>query len=46
MAKKETKTKTFLKSSKVKRKGVHTKKKNSKLKASKNYVKKYKGQGK
>jgi hypothetical protein len=30
---------------KKKRKGVHSKKKNSKLKTSKNYVKKYKGQG-
>jgi hypothetical protein len=31
---------------KVKRKGVHAKSKTSKLKSSKNYVKRYKGQGK
>ena len=30
---------------KVKRKGVHAKSKTSKLKSSKNYVKRYKGQG-
>ena len=30
---------------KVKRKGVHAKKKNSSLKTSKNYKKKYNGQG-
>ena len=30
---------------KVKRKGVHAKSKNSKLKSCKNYKKKYKGQG-
>lgn len=30
---------------KVKRKGVHSKKNNSKLKSSKKYVKKYRGQG-
>lgn len=30
---------------KKKRPGVHSKSKNSKLKSSKNYVKKYKGQG-
>lgn len=30
---------------KVKRKGVHAKSKSSKLKSSKNYKKKYKGQG-
>lgn len=30
---------------KKKRKGVHAKSKTSKLKSSKNYVKKYKGQG-
>ena len=29
-----------------KRKGVHSKKKSSKLKSSKNYLKKYRGQGK
>ena len=31
---------------KIKRKGVHAKSKTSKLKSSKNYVKRYKGQGK
>jgi hypothetical protein len=31
---------------KVKRKGVHSKKKNSGMKKSKNYVKRYRGQGK
>ena len=30
---------------KIKRPGVHAKTKNSKLKTSKNYVKKYRGQG-
>ena len=30
---------------KVKRKGIHSKNKQSKLKSSKNYVKKYSGQG-
>ncbi len=30
---------------KIKRKGVHSKKKNSSLKSSKNYTKIYKGQG-
>jgi hypothetical protein len=30
---------------KVKRKGIHSKNKQSKLKSSKNYVKKYRGQG-
>jgi uncharacterized protein YnzC (UPF0291/DUF896 family) len=30
---------------KTKRKGVHSKNKQSKLKSSKNYVKKYRGQG-
>ena len=30
---------------KVKRKGIHSKNKPSKLKSSKNYVKKYRGQG-
>lgn len=47
MAKKDTGTsnkKTFGKL-KVKRKGVHSKKKNSKLKNSKNYRKKYNKQG-
>ena len=31
---------------KIKRKGIHSKNKHSSLKSSKNYVKKYKGQGK
>lgn len=31
---------------KVKRKGIHSKTKQSKLKSSKNYAKKYRGQGK
>jgi len=33
------------KKDKVKRKGIHSKTKQSKLKSSKNYVKKYRGQG-
>jgi hypothetical protein len=37
---------TYKKKAKVKRPGVHAKKKNSKLKASKNYRKKYNRQGK
>lgn len=36
----------FVKQSVKKRPGVHAKKKSSKLKTSKNYVKKYRGQGK
>lgn len=36
----------YLKKSKVRRPGVHAKSKTSKLKSSKNYVKRYKGQGK
>ncbi len=35
----------FKKKAKVSRPGVHSKKKTSKLKSSKNYKKKYKGQG-
>lgn len=35
----------YLKKSKKKRPGVHAKSKSSSLKTSKNYVKKYKGQG-
>lgn len=35
----------YRKSSKKKRPGVHAKKKSSNLKTSKNYVKKYRGQG-
>lgn len=30
----------------IKRKGIHSKNKSSKLKSSKNYLKRYKGQGK
>jgi|TARA_R100000995_G_C3454498_1_gene109849 hypothetical protein len=33
------------KSKSKKRKGIHSKKKSSKVKASKNYLKRYKGQG-
>lgn len=33
------------KSNKRKRKGIHSKTKSSKLKSSKNYIKKYRGQG-
>jgi len=36
----------YLKKSKIKRPGIHAKSKMSKLKSSKNYVKRYKGQGK
>lgn len=36
----------FVKAGKKSRPGVHAKSKTSKLKTSKNYVKKYKGQGK
>ena len=36
----------YLKKSKKKRPGVHAKSKSSSLKTSKNYVKKYRGQGK
>ena len=36
----------YLKKSKKKRPGIHAKSKSSSLKTSKNYVKKYKGQGK
>jgi hypothetical protein len=39
-------TKTFIKRPKVKNPGVHSKKKTSGLKTSKNYVKSYRGQGK
>ena len=37
---------TYYRKNKVKRKGVHAKYKSSSLKSSKNYKKKYKGQGK
>jgi hypothetical protein len=46
MAKKQTSTSSVLSKHKKKRKGVHSKKKNSKLKKSKNYRKRYAGQGK
>ena len=36
----------YLKKPKKKRPGIHAKSKSSNLKSSKNYVKKYKGQGK
>ena len=39
-------TKSFTKKPKVKRTGVHSKKKTSSLKTSKNYVKSYNRQGK
>ncbi len=46
MAKKTTTiTSNYLEKSRVKRPGVHSKKKTSKLKSSKNYKKSYKGQG-
>lgn len=47
MAKKTTTTsvKLHLASPKKKRPGVHSKKKSSNLKSSKNYTKKYRGQG-
>jgi len=38
-------TSSFLRRHKVKRKGIHAKSKSSKLKGSKNYRKKYIGQG-
>ena len=44
MAKQTTST-SKIKTPKKKRKGVHSKSVNSKLKKSKNYTKKYKGQG-
>ena len=43
---KQTSNKIHLKKPKVKRVGVHSKTKNSKLKSSKNYVKSYTRQGK
>jgi len=43
---KQTNLKIHLKKPKVKRVGVHSKTKNSKLKSSKNYVKSYARQGK
>jgi hypothetical protein len=44
--KKSNTTATRVAKSKIKRKGIHSKKKSSSLKSSKNYTKKYKGQGK
>ena len=46
MAKAKMNFVAFIKKPKKKRPGVHAKTKTSKLKQSKNYVKKYKGQGK
>jgi len=40
------KTQGFEKRKTVKRKGIHAKTRSSKLKGSKNYLKKYRGQGK
>ncbi len=37
---------SYIKAKKKRRPGVHAKSKSSKLKTSKNYVKKYRGQGK
>jgi len=47
MASKTTplKVQKFRDKTKVKRKGIHSKKKASNLKTSKNYMKKYRGQG-
>ncbi len=45
-ASKTSSTSSFLKKSRKKRPGVHSKNKNSKMKSSKNYAKKYVGQGK
>ncbi len=45
MKKQTSSTSSKLSKPKIKRKGVHAKKKNSNSKKSKNYRKKYKGQG-
>lgn len=45
MAKKTTTTSSKTLNPKIKRKGVHAKKKTSNSKTSKNYKKRYKGQG-
>jgi hypothetical protein len=45
MAKNKMNLTTFVRKSKVSRPGVHSKSKTSNLKSSKNYVKKYRGQG-
>jgi len=37
---------TIYKSKSIKRKGIHAKSKSSKVKTSKNYMKRYRGQGK
>lgn len=42
---KKNNTSTKEKKTKIKRKGIHSKKKSSGLKSSKNYRKKYRGQG-
>lgn len=46
MAKVITKTTTHLNKTKVRRPGVHSKKRHSNFKTSKNYKKAYRGQGK
>jgi hypothetical protein len=46
MAKNKMNLTNFTRKSKVKRPGVHAKSKTSNLKSSKNYAKKYRGQGK
>lgn len=43
---KVSEVKRFIRKSKKSRKGIHSKKKNSSLKSSKNYKKRYVGQGK
>jgi len=45
MAKNKMNLTTFVRKSKVSRPGDHSKSKTSNLKSSKNYVKKYRGQG-
>tara|TARA_X000000950_G_C13838976_1_gene629369 strand:+ start:919 stop:1059 length:141 start_codon:yes stop_codon:yes gene_type:complete len=45
MAKNKINLTTFIEKSKVSRPGIHSKSKTSNLKSSKNYVKKYRGQG-
>jgi len=42
---KTSEVKSFVKRQKVKRPGIHSKKRASKLKSSKNYKKSYRGQG-
>lgn len=45
MASKKTESSTAIKKNKIRRKGIHSKKKASVSKSSKNYLKKYQGQG-